>query len=93
MSLDTYGQKWIEQRETLKATTRREYESCWRNHISPYIGADRLDEVTPDMVRDWHAQTQARLRDELEAKDAARYPRMLCKAMLRGVAKHLREYS
>jgi integrase len=75
MSLDAYGQKWIEQRESLKASTRREYESCWRNHIGPYIGSHRLDEVTPDMVRDWHAQTQARLRVELEAKDAARLAR------------------
>ncbi|MHB1211231.1 MAG: tyrosine-type recombinase/integrase [Candidatus Nanopelagicales bacterium] len=72
ISLDAYGQKWIEQRQSLKATTRREYESCWRNHIGASIGVHRLDEVTPDMVRDWHAQTQARLRDELDAKDAAR---------------------
>jgi integrase len=75
ISLDAYGQKWIEQRQSLKATTRREYESCWRNHIGTSIGVHRLDEVTPDMVRDWHAQTQARLRDELEAKDAARLAR------------------
>lgn len=75
MSLDAYGQKWIEQRESLKSSTRREYESCWRNHIGPYIGSHRLDEVTPDMVRDWHAQTQARLRVELEDKDAARMAR------------------
>jgi integrase len=32
----------------------------------------RLDEVTPDMVRDWHAQTKARLSAELEDKDAER---------------------
>ena len=75
MSLDTYGRKWIEQRESLKATTRREYESCWRNHTGPFIGSRRLDEVTPDMVRDWHAQTKARLQDELEAKDAERIAR------------------
>lgn len=75
ISLDAYGQKWIEQRQSLKATTRREYESCWRNHIGPYIGVHRLDEVTPDMVRDWHAQTQARLKVELEAQDAARLAR------------------
>ena len=75
ISLDAYGRKWIEQRQNLKATTRREYESCWRNHIGPFIGVLRLDEVTPDMVRDWHAQTQARLKAELEAKDAERLAR------------------
>jgi integrase len=75
MSIDEYGRKWIQQRESLKATTRREYESCWRNHIGPFIGVRRLDEVTPDMVRDWHAQTKARLSAELEAKDAERRAR------------------
>jgi len=75
VSLDAYGQKWIEQRQSLKATTRREYESCWRNHIGPHIGVHRLDEVTPDMVRDWHARMQDRLRDELEVADAARLAR------------------
>lgn len=75
ISVDAYGRKWIEQRQNLKATTRREYESCWRNHIGPFIGAHRLDEVTPDMVRDWHAQTQTRLKAELEAKDAERMSR------------------
>lgn len=72
ISVDEYGRKWITQRQSLKATTRREYESCWRNHIGPYIGVQRLDEVTPDMVRDWHAQTSTRLQAELKAKDAAR---------------------
>ncbi len=75
ISLDAYGRRWIEQRQNLKATTRREYESCWRNHIGPFIGVHRVDEVTPDMVRDWHAQTQARLKAELEAKDAERMAR------------------
>lgn len=75
MSLDAYGRKWIEQRESLKATTRREYESCWRNHIGPFIGMHQLDEVTPDMVRDWHAQTKTRLRAELKAADAQRVAR------------------
>ena len=75
ISLDAYGRKWIDQRQNLKATTRREYESCWRNHIGPFIGVHRLDEVTPDMVRDWHAQTQARLKAELEARDAERLAR------------------
>lgn len=72
MSVDAYGRKWIEQRESLKATTRREYELRWRNHIGPFIGVRRLDEVTPDAVRDWHAGTKARLTAELEAKDAER---------------------
>lgn len=34
-----------------------------------------LDDVTPDLVRDWHSEMQARLREELAAKDAARVRR------------------
>lgn len=75
MTLDEYGQKWIAQRTGIKASTRVEYASCWRNHIGPYIGKLTLDRVTPDVVRDWHAQTRERIRTDLEAKDAARRKR------------------
>ncbi len=75
MTVEEYGQKWIEQRQGLKASTRAEYESCWRNHIGPYLGDRMLDDVTPDLVRDWHSEMQARLGEELAAKDAARVRR------------------
>ncbi|MDO8731461.1 MAG: tyrosine-type recombinase/integrase [Actinomycetota bacterium] len=71
MTVNEYGQKWIEQRQGLKASTRAEYESCWRLHIGPYLGDRMLDRVTPDMVRDWNAQMRTRLQEELAAKDAA----------------------
>ena len=41
MTVEEYGQKWRQQRQGLKATTRAEYESCWRNHIGPYLGSQR----------------------------------------------------
>jgi integrase len=72
MTVEQYGQKWMQQRQGLKATTRAEYESCWRNHIGPYLGGQMLDAVTPGMVRDWHARLLERLQAELAAKDAAR---------------------
>lgn len=90
MSLDAYGRTWIEQRESLKATTRREFESCWRNHIGPFIGTRRLDEVTPDMVRDWHAQTKAdfslnsRPRTPSDWPRRGRLPRGLGRTAARG---------
>ncbi|CAB4934023.1 unannotated protein [freshwater metagenome] len=35
MTVEEYGQKWIRQRQGLKASARAEYESCWRIHIGP----------------------------------------------------------
>ena len=72
MSLDTYGQKWIEQRETLKATTRREYESCWRNHIGPSIGVHRLH-ATADHGRRI-AERIAERMDELAVEPSSDRP-------------------
>ncbi len=69
LTLEEYGGKWIAQRSGIKASTRVEYESCWRNHIGPYLGKYMLDAVTPDVVRDWHAQAKDRLRSELRDKD------------------------
>lgn len=60
-SLDEYGTRWIAQRQ-VKASTRAEYESSWRNHVAPYLGHLRLDRITPDLVRQWNAQTVERLR-------------------------------
>lgn len=64
-SLDDYGTRWIAQRQ-VKASTRAEYESTWSNHVAPYLGHLRLDKVTPDLVRQWHAQTVERLRTRLQ---------------------------
>lgn len=75
ITVDEYGTKWIQQRHGLKASTRREYESCWRNHVSPYFGAKRLDSLSPAMIRDWHGDLVARLREDLRAKDEARVRR------------------
>ena len=75
LTLDEYGRKWIAQRHALKASTRAEYESCWRNHVSASLGAKRLDTVSPTMVRDWHAELVANLRESLRAKDEARIKR------------------
>jgi integrase len=75
ITVDEYGTKWIAQRHALKVSTRAEYESCWRNHVSPQLGAKRLDAVSPTMIRDWHAELVTNLRESLRAKDQARIRR------------------
>ena len=74
-TVEEYGTQWIRQRHALKASTRTEYESCWRLHVSPYLGAKRLDAVSPNMVRTWYSELVARLREDLRAKDEARFAR------------------
>jgi integrase len=75
ITVDEYGTKWIAQRHALKVSTRAEYESCWRNHVSPYLGSKRLDAVSPTMIRDWHAELVTNLRESLRARDEARVKR------------------
>jgi integrase len=62
-----FGERWVQQRAGLKASTRRQYELDFRCHIEPYLGHLRLDAVTPAEVRQWRAQ----LGDDLTAKLAA----------------------
>lgn len=66
-TLSVYGWRWIEQRR-VRDSTRELYSITFRLHIEPHLGALRLDRVTPDAVRDWHA----RLGDTLAVESAAR---------------------
>lgn len=74
-SVDEYGSRWITQRLGLIASTQAEYASTWSNHIRPYLGHLRLDKVTPELVRAWHAQTLQRLADELAQRRAEQLDR------------------
>jgi integrase len=53
-TVESYGITWITQRE-LKKATRDDYLAIWQLHISPHIGQVRLQDLTPDKVRTWHA--------------------------------------
>lgn len=64
-TLTEYGTRWVAQRAGLKASTRRQYEVDFRRHVEPYLGRFRLDELTPDLVRQWHAELAEDLREEL----------------------------
>jgi len=47
------------------------YRQLFARHIVPYLGNLRLDKVTPDIVRDWHASLSESLSAELTAEGRA----------------------
>jgi integrase len=75
-----YVARWIEEHSGLKASTRELYESHLKNHIAgTSLGRVPLCDLTPDVVRTWHAdlrkrqaQKAAKKSEELEAKDRPR---------------------
>jgi integrase len=50
-----YASQWLKTRE-LKPRTRAEYEAMTRKYLVPEFGPVRLDNITSQHVRDWHAQ-------------------------------------
>jgi integrase len=52
--LRDYGKDWIAQRP-IKESTRTEYESTWRNHIEPKLGAVALRDLSTEAIRAWYA--------------------------------------
>lgn len=68
-TLAEYGTRWIRQRAGLKDSTRAQYGVDFRRHVEPYLGDFRLDEVTPDLVRQWHAELAEDLAGELAAQE------------------------
>lgn len=67
-TLADYGARWIAQRPGLRASTRRQYETDFGLHIDPYLGRYPLGQVTPDLVRQWHAELGEDLREQLAAE-------------------------
>lgn len=67
-TLGRYGLRWIEERP-LKDTSRIRYLEDWNNHISPRLGEQRLDQVTPDVIRTWYADLGADLAAKLADKN------------------------
>ena len=54
VTVGEYAQRWIEHR-SLKPLTRKGYQALLDRHITPTIGAVALTDLTPEMVRGWHA--------------------------------------
>jgi len=67
--VETYVQRWIEQRHGLKDTTRALYRNVFARTIQhSAIGSLRLSELTPDRVRTWHHELGEAKRAELAAR-------------------------
>lgn len=69
-TLSAYGWRWIEQRD-VRDSTRELYSIMFRCHVEPYIGQMRLDRITPDVVRDWHARLGQDAAESAEARRKA----------------------
>ena len=54
VTLGEYGRQWIAE-HPCKPRTRREYENLFAGLIEPALGTVPLRELTPAMVRSWHA--------------------------------------
>lgn len=49
-----YADNWVAQRD-LKPRTRQHYRNLINRFIAPSLGTERLDELTPVMIRNWYA--------------------------------------
>ena len=89
-TLDSYAQKWIAEHPRLKDSTRALYANDYRLHVEPYLGHLALRELTPALVREWHARLRADLKAEAikrRAKAEARAAAQRARAKARAAAQ------
>jgi integrase len=55
-TLTAYAATWLDHRD-LKPRTRADYRTLLERHILPTLGALRVSEITPVIVRDWYSRT------------------------------------
>lgn len=67
-NLAAYAGRWVEQRHELKASSRAHYRSDLRLYIEPFLGRLGLDDITPDLVRDWRAHLLRDVGERLGAQ-------------------------
>jgi hypothetical protein len=49
-----FGERWISEHK-LSQRTREEYDSLFRHHVQPYLGAMEIGQIITDRVRSWRA--------------------------------------
>ena len=63
-----FAEVWVCQRlvkgRPLTASTAQGYRALLRRHLNPAFGATRLRQITPERVRQWHAETAESSRDQ-----------------------------
>jgi hypothetical protein len=52
----TFATAWLRDHPNLRARTRENYAGNLRNHIQPVIGALPLNQLSPNVIRRWHAE-------------------------------------
>jgi integrase len=55
VTLSDYSTTWIASRPALRPTTVARYRLLLDGHILPVLGRDHLADISPGMVRSWHA--------------------------------------
>jgi hypothetical protein len=76
ITLQSYASYWLDHRPDLAIRTKELYEYLLTKHIYPTIGNSSLQNLTPSMVRGWHAELAQRL-----ASTAAKAYRLLSTIM------------
>ena len=54
-TLDTYAERWLEQRSDLAFRTRELYSYLLELHVLPTLGSTTLVNLAPSAIRSWHA--------------------------------------
>jgi integrase len=57
---ESYAKQWLDQRFDLAIRTKELYEYLLESHINPMLGGSSLQDLTPSMVRSWHAELAQR---------------------------------
>jgi integrase len=59
VTLRDYAAQWLAQKPNLRPRSREQYEIALRRHIFPRLGERELSQISPSIVRSWHASLQA----------------------------------
>jgi integrase len=59
-SLKSYANQWLDYRFDLAIRTKELYQYLLENHIYPAMGHSSLENLTPSVVRGWHAELAQR---------------------------------
>ena len=68
-TVKSFGQAWIRQNPHLKDSTRIAYANDFRLHIEPLLGHYRLDQLKPEIIREWRATVGDRIRQRSTERD------------------------
>jgi integrase len=52
---ESFADTYFAAKTDWSATTRQDREGLWRRHIEPAFGTRALKDITPSLVRNWHA--------------------------------------